>query len=83
MEGIDIKHILLAFFHFSLNPVPVEVSENMIVVASRCCESLPLPDIIVKKTFLAQSGCVVQNTSQMLLQILGKVLIKLFAQKMC
>lgn len=52
MESVNIVDILLAFVNLTLNPMSVEVSEQMVDVLRRRGVSVPFADVEGKKGFV-------------------------------
>ena len=65
MQGVDIVDILLAFVHLPLYPVPVEISEQMMIVCPCCSIAVPLFDVLGEQGFVG----VLNDTCVYLLEV--------------
>jgi hypothetical protein len=83
VEGVDIVDIFLALVHLALDPVAVEVSEEMVIELRSICVTLPLSDVEAEKGFIGMRLRILVHAAQMCSEILSEKLIKLFAEKMC
>lgn len=45
MQGVDFVNVLLAFVHFSLDPVAIEIPEEVVVVISSGGVAVPFFDV--------------------------------------
>jgi hypothetical protein len=83
VEGVDIVDILFPFVHLALDPVAVEVSEEMVIELGGICVTFPFSNVEGEKGFVCVRLCILVHAVQMCAKILSKKLIKLFAEKMC
>lgn len=79
MQSVDIVYVLLAFVHFTFDPVTIEVFEEMINISSGRGVTLPLFDVVSKKSIVNVALRTFGNTCQVCLQILNQMLIELLA----
>ena len=57
MQGVDVVDVLFAFVHLPLDPVAVEISEQMVVVLSSGGVALPLFDVEMEKSLITALLC--------------------------
>jgi hypothetical protein len=83
VERVHIVDILFALVHLALDPVAVEVSEEMVIELCRIRVTFPFSDVKGEKGFVGVRFCILVYAVQMCAQILSKKLVKLFTKKMC
>lgn len=82
VERVNIVDILFALVHLALDPVAVEVSEEVVIELRSIRITFPFSDVKGEKCLVGVRFCILVNTVQMCAQILSKKLVKLFAEKM-
>ena len=55
MQCVDIVRVLFAFIHLTLDPVPVEIPEQMMDVFSGDRVAIPFPNIERKQSLVSMS----------------------------
>jgi hypothetical protein len=83
MQRIDVIYVLLALVHLPLDPVAVEISEQVIVVL--CSGRVPLPflDVEVQQGFVAVLLCRLQDLGKVAVEVFDEVVVELLSKEVC
>jgi len=63
--------------------MPVEVTEEMVVVGSGGSVSVPFLDIVCKQGFISVLDHLCMDTSEMFLEVTIEALVKVLAEEVC
>lgn len=82
MKCVNIIDVLFALVDFSLDPMSIEVSEEMIIVLGSIGVSLPLADVECEQGLVGVGFGGNENALKMFGKIFPKKLIEFFTKKM-
>ncbi len=82
MQSVVIVDILLALINLSLDPMSIQISEEMVVVLCGIGVSLPLTDVEGQERLVRVRGGCDENVCKMCCEILAQEGIELFTQQM-
>jgi hypothetical protein len=83
MKSIDIVNVLLAFVHFSLDPMSVEVSKQMVDIFCRGSVSIPFFNVEGQQGFVDMIARGGNKLIEILVKISNEVVIEVFTKEMC
>lgn len=83
MEGIDVIDVLLALVHLTFDPMSIQVAKQMVVVVRAFGVSIPLGDVEGDKGFIDMSRGILADFGEVVLEVLDKVVVEIFAEEMC
>ena len=81
MQSVDIVDILLTLLDLSLDPVAIEVAEEMVVVSAGSGVALPLFDIEAEQRLIRVLDHLFMHTGEVALQVLVKSVVEILAEK--
>lgn len=82
MECVDIIDILLAFVDLPLDPVPVEISKEVVNVFSGRCIAAPFTDIVCQEGFVVVLFRLFDKGLKVLVEIVDEPVVKFLTQQM-
>lgn len=83
MEGVNVIDVFLSLVDLALDPVPVEVSEEMVVVCACSCVSVPLFDVECEKSFIGVFDHLGVDAFEMFLEVVIEAFVEVLAKEVC
>jgi hypothetical protein len=80
MQGVNVVDVLLTLVHLTLDPMSIEVTEQVIVVLRSGSISLPFSNIVLKELFPRILLRVFANLVKMLIQVFLQPVVQAFPQ---
>lgn len=80
MKSVDIVNVLLALINLPLDPMPVEVFEEMVDVFGSCGISVPLVDVECEEGFVCVCLGLVDDCLEVAVEVLDQVVIQILAK---
>lgn len=80
MKRVDVVNVLLPLIYFPLDPVSVEVAEQVIDVVGGGRVSVPLPDVKAEQRFLFVSLTLREDFFEVVGEVISEVLVKVFTK---
>ena len=81
MEGVDIVDVLLALVHLALDPMPVQVAEEMVDVFGRRRVAFPLADVERQQGLVGMRRRLLTDAPEVLLQVTDQAVVQLLADE--
>jgi hypothetical protein len=81
VEGVNVIDVLLSLVNLSLDPMPVEVSEEVVDVLGGDSVTAPFLDVKGEKSLVGVRPGLVYEIAQMGLEVFDQFVVQFFAEK--
>jgi hypothetical protein len=81
MQGVDIVDVLLPFIDLSLNPVAIQVSEQMVDVLGGGGVPYPFPDVKGEQGFVGMDFGLLEEFFEVCLEVIDELVVELLTEK--
>lgn len=82
MECVDVIDILLAFIYLALDPMSIEVAEQMVGVRGGCGVSIPIPNVEAKQGLIFVGLALFEDFLEMVGEVVAQVFVEVLAEEM-
>lgn len=83
MKSVDVVDVFLSLINLALNPVPIEVSEQMIIVGACGRVSVPLLDVKCEKGLVGMLDHLGVDAFEVLFEVVVEAFVEIFSEKVC
>ena len=81
MEGVDVVDILLPLVHLSLDPMSIQIAEEMVDVLGRSRVSIPFSDVEGQQGLIRVGLRLIVDGLEMVGEVRDEVVVQIFAEK--
>jgi hypothetical protein len=78
MQCVDIVDILLPFINFSLDPMSIEIAEEMVDIFGGNCVTPPFFDIESEQRLVGVGLAFIHKAIEMVLEVINELVVEFF-----